>query len=278
MPSMETSSTRDSSTRDSSTAGPTNTPINTPIPPTSTNTPAPGTSTGFLSPSANAAQTSNAGDNNGYETSPTNAYANDSSVAADTNSGTNKNSSCTNNGKDKHHYYNYNFNIPATAVIQGIQVRLDARADGTGGSPKICVQLSWDGGSTWTRLSGNGLPAGDMGRIGLSVYRKDPRIIYASIDARLFGFRHGNQTPNGAGDLYRGNFGFFAQEAETCGQRTVTLGMARWNWMSGAAPSGLSKKGSSTKRIGCFLAKRERNCCGRCQTKPQRRWLKTTMP
>src|SRR5687767_6575720 len=32
------------------------------------------------------------------------------------------------------------------------------------------------------------------------------------------------------------------------------------------------------KRIGCFLAKRERNCCGRCQTKPQRRWLKTTMP
>jgi hypothetical protein len=29
-------------------------------------------------------------------------------------------------------------------------VRLEARADGTGGSPKICVQLSWDGGITWT--------------------------------------------------------------------------------------------------------------------------------
>jgi hypothetical protein len=29
-------------------------------------------------------------------------------------------------------------------------LRLDARADGTGGSPKICVQLSWDGGITWT--------------------------------------------------------------------------------------------------------------------------------
>lgn len=118
--------------------------------PTPTITPAPGTNTGFLSPSTNAAQTSNAGDNNGYQTSPANAYANDSSVATDTNSGTNTSTSCTNNGKDRHRYNNYNFNIPATAVIQGIQVRLDARADATGGSPKICVQLSWDGGTTWT--------------------------------------------------------------------------------------------------------------------------------
>ena len=128
-------------------AGAVSTPSPTPVP---TNTPAPATSTGFLSPSANAAQTSNAGDNNGYQTSPANAYANDSSVATDTNSGTNNNTSCTNSGKDKHHYYNYNINLPGTAVIKGIQVRLDARADATSGSPKICVQLSWDGGTTWT--------------------------------------------------------------------------------------------------------------------------------
>jgi hypothetical protein len=94
--------------------------------------------------------TSRAGDNNGYETSPAYAYANDSAVATDTDSGTNTNTSCTNKGKDKHDYTSYNFNIPATAVIQGIQVRLDARADATSGSPKICVQLSWDGGATWT--------------------------------------------------------------------------------------------------------------------------------
>ena len=123
------------------------TPSPTPVP---TNTPASGTSTGFLSPSANAAQTSGAGDNNGYQTSPANTYANDSSVAIDTNSGTNTSTSCTNSGKDNHRYYNYNFNIPATASIKGIQVRLDARADATSGSPKICVQLSWDGGTTWT--------------------------------------------------------------------------------------------------------------------------------
>jgi PKD repeat protein len=129
---------------------PTNTPVNTPVPPTPTNTPAATTSTGFLSPSANAAQTSSAGDNNGYQTGPANAYANDASVATDTNSGTNSNTSCTNNGKDKHRYSNFSFNIPATAAIRGIQVRLDARADATSGSPKICVQLSWDGGTTWT--------------------------------------------------------------------------------------------------------------------------------
>jgi PKD repeat protein len=128
-----------------STPSPTPIPTNTP-----TNTPASSTSTGFLSPSSNAAQTSSAGDNNGYQTSPANAYANDSSVATDTNSGTNTNTSCTNSGKDKHRYYNYNLNIPATAVIKGIQMRLDARADAMSGSPKICVQLSWDGGTTWT--------------------------------------------------------------------------------------------------------------------------------
>ena len=67
----------------------------------------------------------------------------------DTNSGTGFSTSCTANSKDKHHFYNYNFNITPTAV-QGIEVRLDARADTTGGSPKICVQISWDGGTTWT--------------------------------------------------------------------------------------------------------------------------------
>ena len=29
-------------------------------------------------------------------------------------------------------------------------MRLDARADSTTGAPKMCVQLSWDGGTTWT--------------------------------------------------------------------------------------------------------------------------------
>ncbi|MCB8974029.1 MAG: hypothetical protein H6654_10765 [Ardenticatenaceae bacterium] len=125
-------------------------PTSTPVPPTPTNTPAPVNSTGFLSPSANAAQTTGAGDNNGYQTSPANAYANDSVVATDLNSGKNNSTSCTNSGKDRHLFYNFNFNIPSAAVIQGIQVRLDARVDDTNGAPNICVELSWDGGATWT--------------------------------------------------------------------------------------------------------------------------------
>jgi hypothetical protein len=131
------------------TPGPTFTPTNTSVPPTPTNTPAPVTSTGYLAPSAQAAQTSSAGDNNGYQTSPASVFANDSVFATDLNSGTNNNSSCTNSGKDKHYLYNFNFNIPS-GVVQGIQVRLDARADSASNNPKICVQISWDGGTSWT--------------------------------------------------------------------------------------------------------------------------------
>jgi hypothetical protein len=109
-----------------------------------------GVSTGYRSPSANAAQTTQAGDNNGYQTNPVSAYADDSAVATDTNSGTNTNTSYANKGKDKHNFTNFNFNIPPAAVIQGIQVRVDARADATGGAPKLYVQMSGDGGLTWT--------------------------------------------------------------------------------------------------------------------------------
>lgn len=118
--------------------------------PTPTVTPVPVTNTGFLSPTANAPVTSGSGDNNGYETTPANAYFDDAAVAIDLNSGTGTNTSCTNNKKDRHLFYNYNFSIPTSAVIQGIEVRLDARADSTVGSPKICIQISWDGGATWT--------------------------------------------------------------------------------------------------------------------------------
>jgi hypothetical protein len=122
------------------------TPTNTPLPPTPTNTPLPGPANiGFLIASANAAQAG--GDGNGYQTNPTNAYLDDGLFAVDTNSGTGTSSSCTNSSKDKHRFYNYGINIPGTTIL-GIEVRLDARVDATGGSPKLCVQLSWNGGSS----------------------------------------------------------------------------------------------------------------------------------
>lgn len=52
-----------------------------------------------------------------------------------------------------------------------------------GGGPGGGVHRSLDGGDTWTKLGG-GLPDGDIGRIGLDVYRKDPRIVYAIVENR----------------------------------------------------------------------------------------------
>jgi hypothetical protein len=111
---------------------------------------APATNTGMKSPSANSADTTSAGDNNGYEVTAANAHPNDSFFAVDNNSGSGTNTSCTSTQKDKHRFYNFGFDIPPASVIQGIEVRLDAKADSTSGAPKICVQLSWDGGASWT--------------------------------------------------------------------------------------------------------------------------------
>ena len=139
---------------------PTVTPTNTP---TSTSTPTPTTTptptatptssagnTGFLSPGTNAAQTSSSGDNNGYEINPSNAHADGSGVAQDVDSGTNNSSSCTANSKDAHRFYDFNINLPGGATVKGIEVRLDAFADSISSGPRLCVQLSWNGGTTWT--------------------------------------------------------------------------------------------------------------------------------
>lgn len=106
--------------------------------------------TGWLNPTANAPVTSGSGDNNGFQTNPANAYADGGGVAVDTDSGTGTQTSCTSNRKDRHIYRDYNISIPAGATITGITVRLDAFADSTSGNPRMCVQLSWDGGVSWT--------------------------------------------------------------------------------------------------------------------------------
>lgn len=106
--------------------------------------------TGLLSPAANAAVTSSSGDNNGFEVSAANAGADDGAVAVDNNSGSGTQTSCSSTRKDRHVYRDYNVSLPAGATVQGIQVRLDARADSTSGTPRMCVQLSWNGGASWT--------------------------------------------------------------------------------------------------------------------------------
>lgn len=43
---------------------------------------------------------------------------------------------------------------------------------------------STDGGKSWIKLAGHGLPAGEIGRIGLALAPSDPRRVYATIEAK----------------------------------------------------------------------------------------------
>ncbi|MFH1062908.1 MAG: DUF2341 domain-containing protein [Candidatus Omnitrophota bacterium] len=86
-----------------------------------------GLNTGYLSPTANS----------GNFTSPANAYANDASRAT------------SYNGQSQQ-YYNYGVNIPAGSTILGIAVQLDAYASSTTGLTQGLVELSWDGGTSFT--------------------------------------------------------------------------------------------------------------------------------
>jgi len=102
--------------------------------------------------SANAAVAG--GDNNGFETTPTNAYADDSTFAVDAASGKNNNADPVGGGTDKHNFYNFGMDtIPSTSgTINGITVRADIAVSSTADSPFTAIRLSWDGGTTWTTV------------------------------------------------------------------------------------------------------------------------------
>lgn len=103
------------------------------------------TTSSWYSPSANAADVSvPSGDNDGFERNPTYAYADDSRYAESRDTGTS--GTC----RDRHRYYNYNISVPSNAAIAGIEVRADWWLDSTSGNNSLGVELSWDGGTTWT--------------------------------------------------------------------------------------------------------------------------------
>ncbi|MFO1077386.1 MAG: hypothetical protein U1E73_06630 [Planctomycetota bacterium] len=52
------------------------------------------------------------------------------------------------------------------------------------GGPGSALYRTLDGGDTWTRLTDkDGLPKGELGRIGLAIAPSDPRIVYALVEA-----------------------------------------------------------------------------------------------
>ena len=50
------------------------------------------------------------------------------------------------------------------------------------GGPGSGIFVSRDGGSTWTRLNGHGLPEQEVGKIGLAISNSNPKRIYAIIE------------------------------------------------------------------------------------------------
>ncbi|HKO15836.1 MAG TPA: glycosyl hydrolase, partial [Gemmatimonadaceae bacterium] len=73
------------------------------------------------------------------------------------------------------------------------------------GGPGSGIFTSTDGGSTWTRLQGHGLPTHDVGKIGLAIARSNPSRIYALIETGDGVPVHGQPTDNG--ELWRSDDG-----------------------------------------------------------------------
>lgn len=74
-----------------------------------------------------------------------------------------------------------------------------------GGGPGSGIYRTLDGGDTWQEMT-EGLPAGDKGRVGLDVYRRDGNLVYALVEADKrapgAGFGGGGQGPAQSG-LFR---------------------------------------------------------------------------
>src|SRR5699024_2559423 len=50
------------------------------------------------------------------------------------------------------------------------------------GGPESAIYKTTDGGTTWNKVK-NGLPAVDMGRIGLAISPTNPNVVYATVEA-----------------------------------------------------------------------------------------------
>ncbi len=115
----------------------------------------------------------------------------------------------------------------------------------TSGGPGSGLYKSSDGGATWKKLEGNGLPKGVLGRIGVSASGADANRVYAVIEAedgglfrsddggtnwrrvneerrfrqRAWYYTHVNADPKSADTVYVMNTGFYRS---TDGGRTFT--------------------------------------------------------
>lgn len=122
-------------------------------------------STGYKLCASNAADTLFAGDSNGYESNAGRACTNPGTAATDASSGTGGTQACGTGAipdvlKDRHQFWGFAFGLPGSVTsIDGIQVQADLGLNNNGGTTNACVQLSWDGGTTWTAMQSQAITA-----------------------------------------------------------------------------------------------------------------------
>jgi hypothetical protein len=73
-----------------------------------------------------------------------------------------------------------------------------------GGGPGSAIWKTADAGKTWTKLEGNGLPEGLLGRIGLDISRSSPNVVYAQIEVGAGGGAGGGEEQRAAVVLEEG--------------------------------------------------------------------------
>ena len=109
-------------------------------------------STGFTPCGAAFSGADTGGDGDGYETDSAEACAGDGLVATDTSTGTaGRSAACANPANDRHRFGGFAIAVPpSVSSVEGIEVRLEAGLSNNGGTSALCVELSWDGGTSWT--------------------------------------------------------------------------------------------------------------------------------
>jgi photosystem II stability/assembly factor-like uncharacterized protein len=73
----------------------------------------------------------------------------------------------------------------------------------TSGGPGSGVHMSMDGGNTWKKLEGNGLPKGPVGKIALAMTPAKPDRVYALIETGDGAPYEGKGEPTESGELWR---------------------------------------------------------------------------
>ena len=90
-----------------------------------------------------------------------------------------------------------------------------------GGGPGSGLWKTTDGANTWTRLEGPGWPKpkdGIFGRIALSIFRANPKIVYAQVEAGASGGTGGGTTAEGGPAPRGGRGGGFGGETPAAGE------------------------------------------------------------